>query len=585
MRLQWHADNPGHNSLRLLDRDPNDDLIDMRAVRLFRLQRVRQEMSRYGVDACLLFDSVNIRYATGSRNMQIFSSRNPARYLFIALNGPVILYEFTGCEHLADGLETIDEVRQATTASFVAAADEIAGRERLWAREVAQVIRQHCGPDATVGIERVNAGATMALAGEGFTIVDAQQPVERARAIKSDEELKCVVSSLRATERAVAALRDSIRPGLTEQQLWSVLHQAVIAQGGDYVETRLLNSGERTNPWFQETSDRIIQPNELIALDTDVVGCFGYYADFSRTFHAGPDEPTAKQRELYSVAHEQVHHNMSIIRPGVTFKEYSQRAWDIPQQFEAHRYYLSAHGVGMTGEYPYLYHHRDYQQAGYDGVFEPNMTICVESFIGDENGGEGVKLEQHCLVTDSGLQVLSQFPFEPSLLPGASPSTSNLRLVSNQPGASTSESSAVYRPAPVDPTTTKPNPPAVTAGAVIIVDLTEARGREKDVRAAIRNGASSVDLTVSGADWNDQQRSRIALRRLADPARDARIPMRLVVDANACEDAQLVIIGHLAAKTGFGSVLLTGNSRQAELVYAGGDGHLHVQTGSEPGSY
>ena len=418
MDIRWHADNPTITNLRMLDRSPDDGNIDLPAVRAYRLARIRQQMERYGVDACLLFDAVNIRYATGSRNMQVFSARNPARYAFIPLDGPVILYEFTGCEHLAAGLETIDEVRSAITASYVAAGDDIAAREKLWAAETAAVIRRHCGSDATVGIERINAGASRALAAEGFTIVDAQQPVERARSVKSDEELKCVRSSLRATERAVAQLRGAIVPGLTEQQLWSILHQAVIAQGGDYVETRLLNSGERTNPWFQEAGPRVIEPNELVALDTDVVGCFGYYSDFSRTFHVGPDQPTAHQRELYTTAYEQVQHNMSIIKPGVTFKEYSERAWNIPARFEANRYYLSAHGVGMTGEYPYLYHHRDYADAGYDGVFEPNMTICVESYIGSEGGDEGVKLEEHCLVTQDGLEVLSQFPFEPSLLGG-----------------------------------------------------------------------------------------------------------------------------------------------------------------------
>ncbi len=414
--LRWHGDEPGFDELRLLDRSPDDDLIDMHAVRAFRLGRVRTEMERYGVDVCLLFDPVNIRYASDSRNMQVFSARNPARYLFVALDGPVILFEFTGCSHLSAHLETIDEIRPATTASYVAAGDDIAGRERVWASEMADLIRTHCGPDATVGIERVNAGAAIALAAEGFTIVDAQQSVERARAIKSVEELKCVTSSLRATETAVGAVRAAIEPGITEQQLWSLLHQAVIAQGGDYVETRLLSAGARTNPWFQEASHNVIGANDLVALDTDVVGCFGYYSDFSRTFHVGPGNPTAHQRELYSLAHEQIHHNMGIIGPGVTFREYSERAWDIPSRYEAHRYYLSAHGVGMTGEYPYLYHRRDYADAGYDGVFEPNMTVCVESFIGAEDGGEGVKLEEHCLVTEDGLEVLSQFPFEDGLL-------------------------------------------------------------------------------------------------------------------------------------------------------------------------
>lgn len=416
MKLHWHADTPMLSELSLLDRDPADDEIDESAVRAYRLGRVRAQMADQGIDACLLFDPVNIRYATGSRNMQVFSARNPARYLFLPLSGPVILFEFTGCAHLARGLETIDEVRPAITASFVAAGPAIAERERLWARDTAAVIREQCGAEAVVGIERVNAGAAASLSQEGFRIVDAQHPVERARAIKSGEELKCIRSSIRATERAVAQMREAIAPGLTEQQLWSVLHQGVIAQGGDYIETRLLSAGERTNPWFQEAGARVIGANELVALDTDVVGCFGYYSDFSRTFHAGPDEPSATQKALYRASLEQVHHNMDIIRPGVSFKEYSEKAWDIPQQYVANRYYLSAHGVGMTGEYPYLYHRMDYPHAGYDGVIESNMTLCVESYIGEEGGGQGVKLEQHCLVTGTGVEAISQFPFEEDLL-------------------------------------------------------------------------------------------------------------------------------------------------------------------------
>ena len=65
-----------------------------------------------------------------------------------------------------------------------------------------------------------------------------------------------------------------------------------------------------------------------MALDTDVVGCHGYYSDFSRTFHAGPDAPTAEQRRLYRLAHEQVHHNMGILRPGMTFRELTEIAYE-----------------------------------------------------------------------------------------------------------------------------------------------------------------------------------------------------------------------------------------------------------------
>ena len=93
----------------------------------------------------------------------------------------------------------------------------------------------------------------------------------------------------------------------------------------------------------------------MIALDTDVVGCHGYYSDFSRTFHAGPGKPSDAQKDLYKVAHEQVHTNMGILKPGMSFRDYADRAWNIPDRYYANRYYLSAHGCGMTGEYPYLY--------------------------------------------------------------------------------------------------------------------------------------------------------------------------------------------------------------------------------------
>ena len=53
--------------------------------------------------------------------MQVFGQRTaPARYLLLTADRSV-LFEFTGCLHLGQGVETIDKVRPARTASFVAA--------------------------------------------------------------------------------------------------------------------------------------------------------------------------------------------------------------------------------------------------------------------------------------------------------------------------------------------------------------------------------------------------------------------------------------------------------------------------------
>jgi Xaa-Pro dipeptidase len=58
----------------------------------------------------------------------------------------------------------------------------------------------------------------------------------------------------------------------------------------------------------------------------------------------------------------------------------------------------------------------DFEESGYDGTIEPGMTICVESYIGEEGGQEGVKLEQQVLITVGGTELLSTFGFEDALL-------------------------------------------------------------------------------------------------------------------------------------------------------------------------
>jgi hypothetical protein len=72
-------------------------------------------MAQRSIDACVLVDPVSIRYACGARNMQVFHLRNPARSLVVPVEGPVVLFEFTGCMHLAEGLETVDEIRPSVT--------------------------------------------------------------------------------------------------------------------------------------------------------------------------------------------------------------------------------------------------------------------------------------------------------------------------------------------------------------------------------------------------------------------------------------------------------------------------------------
>ena len=58
----------------------------------------------------------------------------------------------------------------------------------------------------------------------------------------------------------------------------------------------------------------------------------------------------------------------------------------------------------------------DFEVMKYDGIIEPGMTLCDESYIGSESGREGVKLEEQVLVSHSGVERLSSYPFQLDIL-------------------------------------------------------------------------------------------------------------------------------------------------------------------------
>jgi Xaa-Pro dipeptidase len=254
------------------------------------------------------------------------------------------------------------------------------------------------------------------LESASLEVVDAEPLVELARSIKSQEELVCMRHAIAVAEAGMAAMRDMLRPGVTENEVWAKLHQTNIANDGDWIDGRMLSSGPRTNPWYQEASDRIIQAGELVAFDTDMIGPFGYCADISRTWLVGDAEPTAIQRDRYRRAAEEIVHNAALLGPGISFRELSEKAYRQDDEFVAHRYACLAHGVGMTDEYPKIYYRQDRERHGYDGVLEANMVMCIESFVGSDRGGPGVKLEQMWLVGEDGNELLSRYPLEDNLL-------------------------------------------------------------------------------------------------------------------------------------------------------------------------
>ena len=386
-----------------LDRPDFEDRLDRS-----RLARLRAALAEAGCDGGLFYDPINIRYATGTSNMQVYGLHNPCRYVHVATDGPVTLFDFRSCEHLSTGRVAVDEVRTAVSWYDFVTGPRTGEFVRRWADELASLI----GPGRPIlAVDRLDPAGTAALTARGVRLIDGQAVANRARRIKTGPELEVIRAAVAAAEWSVAQMRRALVPGRTEQEVWSELHRANIASGGEWLETRLLTSGPRTNPWYQECSAKVIEAGELVAFDTDLVGLGGYSVDISRTWLAGDGPPSGQQRRLHEAAVEQLTVNRSRLLPGASLAEISARAHRPPDGIHSRANAAVAHGIGLVNEYPLILG-PDLTAEGYDGELEAGMVLCVEALAAPPGGREAVKLEEQVLIGPTGPLPLSTYPLE-----------------------------------------------------------------------------------------------------------------------------------------------------------------------------
>jgi len=385
-----------------------EDEINFDKLRSYRLDRVKKELEKNNLEACILFDPVNVRYALDTVNMSVYNMHNLTRYCFVPINGPVILYEYFNCEGLSSHLNLINEIRPAITWDYFSNGDQANFQLEKWINEVKDLTNSYC-KSKKLAIDVLNGPAVTALNKAGIEVMDAKLILEQARVIKSPEELKCMKASIDVAEIGINKMREELKAGMTENELWSILHKTNIEHGGEWIECKILSSGQRTNPWMQESSNKIIQSGELVSFDTDMVGPYGYCADISRAFVEG-NKFNDDQKRIYLMAVDHINHNSRLIKPGMSFKEFTEKSWKLPDEYYGNRYSCMVHGIGLCDEWPMIRYPTDGGQR--EGYFEKNMTITVETYIGKVGGKEGVKLEQQCLIGENRLELMSHHPLE-----------------------------------------------------------------------------------------------------------------------------------------------------------------------------
>ncbi|KAE8316616.1 peptidase M24, structural domain-containing protein [Aspergillus transmontanensis] len=385
-------------------------------MRAFRLQRICDQLIDRGLGGILLFDPLNIRYATDSTNMQVWTTHNPARACFIAASGYMVLWDFHGCDHLTTHLPLIKELRSGASFFYFETGDRTSEHATHFGGQVDELLRKHAGNNRRLAVDRIEVAGLRALEALGVEVCDGQAVTEHARKIKGPDEIRAIRCAVASCEAAIGEMRQAMRAGATENDVWAALHAGNIRRGGEWIETRILSSGPRTNPWYQECGPRVLRDGDLVSFDTDLIGVYGMCVDMSRSWICGDLEPTAEQKRLYRIAHEHITTNMEMVKPGVCFTELTRNSHRLPESCRAQRYAVIFHGVGLCDEYPCIRYPEDLESYGYEGQLQPGMVLSVEAYVGEVGGKDGIKLENQLLVTETGYELLTHYPFEESFL-------------------------------------------------------------------------------------------------------------------------------------------------------------------------
>ncbi|MBO9552743.1 dimethylsulfonioproprionate lyase DddP [Pseudomonas sp.] len=386
------------------------------SMREYRLQRIREQLIARDLGGILLFDPLNIRYATDTTNMQLWTTHNPARACFVAASGHVVLWDFHGCDHLSAHLPLVSELRSGASFFYFETGDRTEEHARRFCAQVDELLRTHAGNNRRLAVDRIEVAGLRALDALGVQVHNGQEVTEFARLIKGPDEILAMRCAVASCEASIAEMRQAMRAGATENDVWAALHAGNIRRGGEWIETRILSSGPRTNPWYQESGPRVLSDGDLLSFDTDLIGVYGFCVDMSRSWICGDVEPTAEQKRLYRIAHEHIHVNAEMVKPGVRFTELTRNGHRLPESCRAQRYGVMFHGVGLCDEYPSIRYPEDLESYGYEGELQPGMALCVEAYVGEVGGRDGIKLENQLLVTETGFELLTHYPFEDSFL-------------------------------------------------------------------------------------------------------------------------------------------------------------------------
>jgi len=373
-----------------------------------RLQKTRIQMKKDGIGALLLFDPDNVRYVTSTK-LGEWVNNKLNRYCLLAEGHEPILFE------IGSAIETkkklcpwITDIRPAKNDMRGSMPKELNASENA-VREIYEILESYNLHKESLGIDILTIPMMNSFIKYKLNIVDAQNTMQEAQKIKTEEEIQLIEISAAMVDGAYYDVVEAIKPGVRENEICAVMRGRLIEMGAENVHNVNVISGDRAFPHPHDFSDRIIRPGDLVFLD--VVNDFnGYKTCYYRTFCCG--YPTEKQLRIYKKAYNWLYDAIKLIKPGVSSADIV-KAWPTYKELGAKNEYETlalelGHGVGISHWSKPVFGHQ--HSKNFPELLEENMHIAVETYYGEE--GDAARIEEQVIVTKNGYRIITKFPSE-----------------------------------------------------------------------------------------------------------------------------------------------------------------------------
>src|SRR6266576_493228 len=355
-----------------------------------RIARAQAELKSRNLDLLTVEPSTNFQY---------FTSYNPGRSERLIL----LMIPATGAPVIVCPSFEVERIKRNTTITDARGWEEFEDPWALVAKAALQLKPR--GREGIVAIEPTTSYQSyvrLVSKLRGWIPHDGAPVTERLRILKSPEEIALIRAAIAATEASIAATFSQLAVGMTERDVAALLSREMASRGspgGGLVQfgpsSALPHGGPSAGQLARETVVLIDAGSRIE----------GYTSDITRTIWFG-DAPSDEFKKVYNTVHDAQTAAIEAAKPFTTqCQELDRAARKVITDAGYGQYFTHrlGHGMGMDGHEP------PYMVEGNETRLEPGIVFTDEPGI-YQLGKFGVRIEDDCMMTPTGVEVLSHRP-------------------------------------------------------------------------------------------------------------------------------------------------------------------------------